>query len=792
MSLAIGPKDGNHGCDLTEIELKLTSTGDDTRTWDLAPDITSDVLAGNPHADCHGNADVWHFYSQPIAERAIGPTIPAGSALARWQATADAQERKQLAAEVQQLLAGAAPADKEGPDARLYQQLTSLAGPLSAGALGDSMGADAPAASSAGDSAWGLDPERFGTRADGTAIDSQSLAVQAPSLVAIRLPAELASGAELVTTAELDPQSAAKGAVQLTIGTDKPGELEALRPGVTVLTGEGSPARQRFEKSFDDFRRWFPRALCYTQIVPTDEVVTLTLFHREDEPLARLMLNDEQRARLDRLWQELHFVSHDALTQVDAFAQLLEYASQDSDPGLFEPYREPIHDAADAFRQALIEAEPQQLDALVDFAEQAYRRPLADDEAAGLRELYTQLREEELSHDEAFRFTLARIFVAPAFLYRLEQAPAGAEPGPVSDWELASRLSYFLWSSQPDGQLRAAAAAGNLHAPDVLAAEARRMLADDRVRRLATEFACQWLHVYEFDTLDEKSESHFPQFVELRDDMYEECIRFFTDMFQRDASVLDVLEADHVFVNDALAAFYGIPEVSGPEWRRVEGASQYGRGGILGLAATLAKHSGASRTSPTLRGNWVCEVLLGEKLPPPPKDVPQIPEDETATEGLTVRQIVERHARDVRCAGCHKRVDPLGFSLEAFDSIGRRREQDLAGQPIDDHTELADGTKIEGAQGLRDYLLKTRREAMLRQFCRKLLGFALGRGVQLSDEPLLEEMQQQLARHDYKFSAAVEAIVRSPQFRNIRGRDAEQGLGVRKNTALGTVGAVGR
>src|SRR5262249_2824088 len=214
------------------------------------------------------------------------------------------------------------------------------------------------------------------------------------------------------------------------------------------------------------------------------------------------------------------------------------------------------------------------------------------------------------------------------------------------NWELANRLSYFLFSSLPDRELTEAAAAGRLIDPDVLVAQAGRMLRGPRIRRLATEFACQWLHIYDFEALDEKSERHFPEFAALRGDMYEEAIRFFTDLFQRDASILEIWDADHTFVNEALAKFYEIPGIEGPDWRRVEGARKNSRGGLLGFAATLAKQSGASRTSPILRGNWVSEVLLGEKLPRPPKDVPRLPEDETATEGLTVRQLVERHSSD--------------------------------------------------------------------------------------------------------------------------------------------------
>jgi hypothetical protein len=200
--------------------------------------------------------------------------------------------------------------------------------------------------------------------------------------------------------------------------------------------------------------------------------------------------------------------------------------------------------------------------------------------------------------------------------------------------------------------------------------------------------------------------------------------------------------------------------------------NEHSRGGILAQATTLAVQSGASRTSPILRGNWISEVLLGERLPRPPQGVPQLPDDEAATEGLTVRQLVEKHASDARCAVCHRRIDPLGFSLEEFDAIGRRREKDLGDRSIDTRVKTIDGAEFKGLEGLRGYLLTARRDAFLRQFCRKLLGYALGRSVQLSDEPLLAQMQSELKARDYAFSAALETIVRSRQFREIRGREA--------------------
>ena len=321
----------------------------------------------------------------------------------------------------------------------------------------------------------------------------------------------------------------------------------------------------------------------------------------------------------------------------------------------------------------------------------------------------------------------------------------------------------------PDERLMMVAKEGRLQDPDVLVAQMRRMLADPKARRLATEFACHWLHIYDFDHLNEKSERHFPTFNELRGPMYEESILFLTDLFQADRSLLNVVDADYTYLNESLAKHYQIPGVTGSEWRRVEGVRQHQRGGVLTQATTLSKQAGASRTSPILRGNWLSEVVMGEKLPKPPKNVPQLAE--TAPAGLTERQMIELHSTDPACAKCHARIDPFGFALESYDAIGRFRLKDAAGLPINTKTAFPDGTKIEGLDGLKAYLLGARRDAFVRQFCRKLLGYSLGRSVQLSDEPLLAEMQTKLKANDYKVVTALETIVRSRQFREIRGRE---------------------
>ena len=777
ISLLIGPRDGNHSCDLTAVDLSIADEADAGREWDLASDVSGDVLAGNPHADRFGNAGVWHFYTE--AEQSGGGSefvIPAGSLLARWQSAPNAEEKQKLAEALETLLTSPPPAEKDSPDAALYRQLASLGGPLFGAvrkAAASEKGDDAASEDDANENApkWGLDRKLFGRRPDGAPIDAANLCVHAPAIIEIRLPADLGEGCEFVATATLEGEIGAEGAVQVQAATTRPELGAAPHPELPIIALEGSQARQRIASALDVFRGVFPAALCYTRIVPVDEVVTLTLYYREDDQLRRLVLDDAQTAALDRLWDELHYVSHDALTLVDAYAQLMEYATQDADPKVFEPLREPIHNRAAAFRQLLVDTEPKHLDAVLDFAGLAYRRPLAGAEAQELRALYRRLRDQELPHYEAIRLTLARVLVSPAVLYRLESPPPGASQAPVSDWELASRLSYFLWSSQPDDELRQLAAAGRLHDSATLSEQLHRMLRDGRTRRLATEFACHWLHIEDFDQLNEKSEQHFPEFAALRGAMYEEAIRFFTDWFENDGTLIDLLEADHTFVNDALAKHYGMPGVAGDDWRRVDGVKQFSRGGVLALAATLAKQSGASRTSPILRGNWISEVLLGERLPRPPKDVPPLGDDEAGADGLSVRQRVEQHSSNPKCAICHERIDPFGFALENFDAIGRWREKDVGDRPIDTRVKSLDGAGFEGLDGLRKYLLTVRREAFVRQFCRKLLGYALGRSVQLSDEPQLDEIYAELQAKDYHIGAVLEKIVASRQFREIRGRD---------------------
>lgn len=691
--------------------------------------------------------DVWFDYLDIDSRPGGFDPVPAGSLLAHWKASSDPGERRELAERIRELTIGEGSEDPR--DAILHDHLRRLPDAVTYEALIDGKEKDS----------------RFGVHPEGGEVDASHLVVRAPAVTEFRVPARFARGRELVVTARLEPRTGREGSVQVALAIGGKPSLADLIPDQPILVGQNDRAGARFAAAFDAFRDVFPLALCYTRIVPVDQVVTLTLFYREDASLQRLMLSEIERAELDRLWDELLFLSQHPLKKLVALEQIYQFATQDR-PDLvkeFEPMKEPMKARAKAFQQRLLASESVHLQAVLDFAHRAWRRPLSEAEQAQLRVLYRELRENDLGHDSAIRLMLARVLTSPVFLYRLEEPGPGEKPGPVTDLELASRLSYFLWSSQPDAELRELAEAGVLSDERTLLAQTRRMLQDDRIRRLAIQFACQWLHVRNFDQNDEKNEQLYPEFATLRTDMYEETVRFFEDMFRNGGSILDLLEADHTFLNGRLAAHYGIASVSGDSWHRVEQVREQQRGGVLGMATVLASQSGASRTSPILRGNWIYETLLGERLPKPPPTVPQLPE--TVPEGLTARQLIEQHSSVPECVKCHERIDPYGFALEQYDAIGRLRPE-----VVDTQTRVLTGQAIEGLDGLRRYLVTERRADVVRQFCKKLLGYALGRAVQLSDQPLLETIGQQLVEEDYSFHRLVERVVLSDQFRNIRGR----------------------
>jgi hypothetical protein len=624
-----------------------------------------------------------------------------------------------------------------------------------------------------------LNLARFGHHPEGDSLEEIDLCVEGSEVLEMRLPISVVGGRIFVVEARPDPSNPPGALLRFEVRhTPHPIQIartvawesqEAPPELPTLIAYADQSVRDAIIKSVEEFRDVFPITLCYPGIIVRDMVVTLERFHRGDHVLSKLMLNEQEQQRLDRLWEELHFISQDALQIMESFSTLVKGEMKE-----YEGVQAEVQRRAGEARKSLVASEPSHLNLLLDFATGAYRRPLTEADRESLVDLYRSLRADDLPHDEAFRATLARILVSTNFLYRVEQAPRGNEPAPISNWELASRLSYFLWSSMPDEELRQVAAEGRLDEPTVLAQQTRRMLQDPRSRALAIEFATQWLEVRNFDQFSGKNLELFPTFdAQLRQAINEEAILFFQDMFQSNRPLWAMIDVDHAFLNERLAAHYDIPGVQGQEFRLVDDVTQHGRGGILGLAGVLAKHSGASRTSPVLRGNWVAETVLGEKLPRPPDEVPKLPEGESGGD-LTIRELVEKHAELKQCAVCHQRIDPFGFALEHYDTIGRWRDKDLAGRPVDARVQLNDGTVFEGLDGLRNYLMTERKDDFVRQFCRKLLGFALGRRVLVSDRQLLQEMAARRQHQDARVSGAVLDIVFSKQFQCIRGSDSEE------------------
>jgi mono/diheme cytochrome c family protein len=540
---------------------------------------------------------------------------------------------------------------------------------------------------------------------------------------------------------------------------------------------------------------------------------SLVGYFRDDQPLYTLLLDDEQQKQLDEMWLEFKFVaSANIRMYVEYFSEGKHQvpggpetgtgavaASPDSeitseaqikrmterylalgDGGddvaiqAIRDYFKWINGDIRRIKKARLDAEPSHLDALLQFATRAYRRPLSQSEKDDLLGYYRSSREKfGLDHEAAMREAIVSVLMSPDMCYRIDSLVASPGTHPLSDYDLASRLSYFLWSSIPDNELLAHAAVGDLHQPKVIAAQARRMLKDGRVRALAVEFGGNWLDFRRFEDINTVDRDRFASFTnDLREAMFEEPVRFLVDVFQNNRPALDLLYADDTFVNPVLAKHYGIPilNVAPDEWVQVEDASRYGRGGLLPMAVFLTKNAPGLRTSPVKRGNWVVKNVLGERIPPPPPVVPELPHDEAKLD-LPLRDMLARHRADASCAACHARFDSLGLVFEGFGPIGERREKDLAGRPIDASATFPSGDAGSGVSGLRQYIHQRRQNDFVDNLCGKLLAYGLGRSPIMSDELLIREMRSKLAADNYRIDDAIESIVTSPQFLNKRGRE---------------------
>lgn len=577
----------------------------------------------------------------------------------------------------------------------------------------------------------------------GRQIEPQVLAFAAPTVFTLPLP-EGAHWLKVDTRLDMQNPEVDAATIQWTLSTDKPRDVTKIIPGVVTIWKRGTKAAGETMNDFNKMKVAFP-----------------DMFERRLEEVASNLYRGGKPSFT------VYYFSDDQLGQLLGQQDRWKLAEMKKDWG--------YNATPNLNKQQQQEYDGALLWHLHQFAHKAWRRPITEEETKKLDALYFASRAKDLDRESAAREVLVRVLVSPNFLFKAETLPPIADAKttevPLNAHELASRLSYFLWASLPDWQLRKAADDGSLMKPEVLAAQTQRMLRDPRATALAKEFAGQWLKFNGFDEKSTVDEKKFPEFTpELRADMQRETIEFFAHLFRDDRSVFDIIGGDYSFLNERLARHYGVPGVTGNDFREVN-VAQHHRGGILGMGAILTKTSRPNRTSPVVRGDYLYQVVLGFSSPPPP---PNVPELKATSKPSSLREALLVHRTDSACAVCHERIDPLGFALESYDPIGRFRVADETGGKIDDTGEMMDGSKFQGLPGLRDYLKKNEGQFLI-QFTRKLLGYSLGRQTLPSDKKLLQQMHSALKSNGGKVSSSVLEIVNSRQFLNRRAESQVAG-----------------
>ena len=404
---------------------------------------------------------------------------------------------------------------------------------------------------------------------------------------------------------------------------------------------------------------------------------------------------------------------------------------------------------------------------LTSFAKRAYRGPVKRSEVDPLIRLFRRARARGESFEQAVGLGLQAILVSPRFLYRAEKGGTVSGEYRLTDYELASRLSYFLWMSMPDRELMDLAREGTLTEYETLRGQVSRMLADPKSRAFTSTFIGQWLGFAELGGTVKPDDVAFPEFTPaLGEAMLEEGTQYFDRIVREDRNLLELLDSDYSFINEDLSRLYGVDGVVGREIRLVK-FDENRRGGVLGMGAVLTATSLPTRTSPVVRGKWVLETMLGEELPPPPPDVGELPVSRESSKGMTMRQMYEMHRNEPRCAVCHERIDPIGFGLENFDAIGRWRETENE-QPVDATGVLPGGESFNGPGELKQILIG-RSEEFARMICAQMLKFALGRDLEYYDEPEVQRISEAVIRSEFSALTMISEVVSSYPFRYRRG-----------------------
>ena len=396
----------------------------------------------------------------------------------------------------------------------------------------------------------------------------------------------------------------------------------------------------------------------------------------------------------------------------------------------------------------------------------AYRRRVSEDDMAPLMNAFQRETKSGKSFDDSLRAPFTALLINPRFLFRAEHDQAGKDEWKLNDFEIATRLSYFLWSSMPDRELFRLADAGKLSDPAVLKAQTLRMIASPKSTSLARHFAGQWIGFEKMISTVDPDQKRFPTFNDnLRKAMYYESVEFFSHLLRKNQPLTDLIDSDYTFANATLARHYGLKEkVTGSEMKKVA-LHNKSRGGIIGMGSVLTSTSLPLRTSPVLRGVWILDTLLGDPAPPPPPDAGELPADDTKADGLTFRQQLDIHRKAPKCANCHNRIDPLGYSLENFDAIGRWREKDANGKPIDASAILPGDIEFSSPAELK-MLLMSAKNKFAANMTRKMLSYATGRGLEYYDESVVTKIVAKLEKSGYSTQALVYEIVNSRPFLN--------------------------
>ena len=403
------------------------------------------------------------------------------------------------------------------------------------------------------------------------------------------------------------------------------------------------------------------------------------------------------------------------------------------------------------------------------FMTRAYRRPVRSDEVDNLLAFYESIRSEFPSFEEAIREALAMVLIRPEFLYIVE--PSGVEKRPINDWELASRLSYFLWSTMPDHRLMDLAANGKLRQSGVLSEEVERMLGDRRAMRFVEQFTEQWLHLNVLDNVA-VSDDFYPEFDEsLKQEMRGETQQFFAELLRENLSALNLLDSDFAMLNEPIAKHYGIEGVIGRQFRQVKLDPDLHRGGLLGQASVLLSNSTGSDSHAVRRAVWIRDRLLNDPPAPPPPDVPSLEQADPKFHQLSIREQLEIHRQREACASCHRSIDPWGIALENFDAVGlwrdevrRKNGNEFETLPVDATDTLPNGQQFAGAETLRQYLVNERRDEFARSLVSRLMTYAIGRRLELSDQPAIDDIAEEFATNDYQLRDLIQTIVASETF----------------------------